>query len=118
MPQQAMDKAADQVEQLAGYLQSRDVNQIVADAEGFARSRPSVFLGGAFALGFLLSRFLKSAPASSRTVDGSPNVMQQGLYRTPDVPSSYEDVRGAPDVRVGYAQGPAGTGYGVPSGPR
>jgi hypothetical protein len=54
------DQAADQVERFSGYLRETDVDEIVAEARGFARRRPAVFLGGAVALGFLATRFLKS----------------------------------------------------------
>jgi hypothetical protein len=33
----------------------------VDDVEGFARRQAGLFLGGAFALGFILSRFFKSS---------------------------------------------------------
>ncbi len=54
------DKAADQVEQFSGYLRETEVDEIMDEARGFARRRPAVFLGGAVALGFLATRFLKS----------------------------------------------------------
>jgi hypothetical protein len=54
------DQAADQVERFSGYLRETEVDEIVAEARGFARRRPAVFLGGAVALGFLATRFLKS----------------------------------------------------------
>ncbi len=53
--------AADRIEDLAGYLRRRDVESFMDQAERFARKRPEVFLGGAFALGFLMSRFIKSS---------------------------------------------------------
>jgi hypothetical protein len=58
---QYANKAADQIERISGYLQHRDVNQIVREAEGFARREPALFLGGAFALGIFAARFLKSS---------------------------------------------------------
>jgi len=54
------DKAADQVERFSGYLRETEVDEIMDEARGFARRRPAVFLGGAVALGFLATRFLKS----------------------------------------------------------
>jgi hypothetical protein len=54
------DQAADQVERFSGYLRETEVDEIVDEARGFARRRPAVFLGGAVALGFLATRFLKS----------------------------------------------------------
>ncbi len=56
-----IQQVADRVEGLANYLQSRDVNEIVDQVEDFARRQPALFLGGAFALGALGARFLKSS---------------------------------------------------------
>lgn len=58
---QYLDMAADQVEQFSGYLQSRDVGQIIDQVEDIARRQPALFLGAAFALGVVGARFLKSS---------------------------------------------------------
>ena len=50
-----------QAERLANYLQSRDIRQIITEAEDFARRSPALFLGGAFVLGLAASRFFKSS---------------------------------------------------------
>jgi hypothetical protein len=61
-----IDRAASQVERASSYLQERDLGQLVDDVEQFARRQPTLFLGGAFALGLLGARFLKSSrPATS-----------------------------------------------------
>jgi hypothetical protein len=59
---QYAETAAEQIERVAGYLQQRDMEQLVGDAERYARRNPGVFLGGALLLGMLAARFLKSAP--------------------------------------------------------
>jgi hypothetical protein len=59
---QYADKAADQVERVSTYLRDKDLDRIVDDVERFARHNPATFIGGAFALGLLASRFLKSTP--------------------------------------------------------
>lgn len=56
-----IDSAASQVEQISNYLQQSDISQLVDDVESFARRRPALFLTGAFALGILGARFLKSS---------------------------------------------------------
>jgi hypothetical protein len=56
-----MDQAAERVERFGGYLRRRDLDGLVADAEQFARRQPGLFLGGAFALGLLGARLLKSS---------------------------------------------------------
>ena len=62
---QYIDTAADQVERLSGYLRSNDLGQIVGQVEDFARRQPALFLGGAFALGLLGARFIKSSRRSA-----------------------------------------------------
>ena len=57
---QYVNQAADQVDRFSGYLQNRDPREIMCDAENWARRNPALVLGGAFALGLLASRFLKS----------------------------------------------------------
>jgi hypothetical protein len=52
--------ASDQVRRAADYLENRDVRQMMSDAEGFARRQPAMFLGGAFMLGLVAARVLKS----------------------------------------------------------
>jgi hypothetical protein len=54
-------QAANQVDHLASFLNNRDVSDLLHDVEDFARRQPAVFVGGAFALGVLGARFLKSS---------------------------------------------------------
>ncbi|MBE7549573.1 MAG: hypothetical protein HS126_00660 [Anaerolineales bacterium] len=58
---QYADKVADQVDRISGYLEERDVAQLLGDAENFARRQPELFLGGAFIAGLLVGRFIKSS---------------------------------------------------------
>jgi hypothetical protein len=62
---QYADTAAQKLEQVARYFESTDVKGMARDIEGFARRNPAIFLGGAFALGMLAARFIKSTPASN-----------------------------------------------------
>jgi ElaB/YqjD/DUF883 family membrane-anchored ribosome-binding protein len=55
------DSLANQVEKFSHYLENRDLNQMLRDVESYARRNPALFVGGAFALGFLAARFLKSS---------------------------------------------------------
>src|SRR5262249_14241796 len=55
-----VNQAAEQIDRFSGYLRSHEPREIIEDAEGWARRNPAVFLGSAFALGLLASRFLKS----------------------------------------------------------
>jgi hypothetical protein len=69
-------QAADQIDRFTGYLQSHDPREIMSDAENLARRNPALALGGAFALGLLASRFLKSG-MGGQSQSGS---MQSGQY--------------------------------------
>lgn len=61
------DKLAQQVEQFSNYLEKHNVGQMMKDVENFARRNPAYFIGGAFLLGFLGARFLKSSSNRNRT---------------------------------------------------
>ena len=63
------DTAADKIEQAARYFERHDVEAIYHDVEDLARQNPAIFIGGAFALGFLAARFLKSS--STRSLSGN-----------------------------------------------
>jgi hypothetical protein len=54
------DSGAEMIDQVSGYFKDRSVDQIVDDVEELARRQTGLFIGGAFALGFVLSRFFKS----------------------------------------------------------
>lgn len=55
------DTLAGQVEKFSSYIEDRDIKEIVRDVETFARRNPALFIGGAFALGIIAARFLKSS---------------------------------------------------------
>lgn len=57
---QSVRTASDRARQFADYLDNTDLRDMVADAEGLARRQPALFLGGAFVLGLLAARVLKS----------------------------------------------------------
>lgn len=64
---------ASQVEKLSGYLENKDLREVMRDVETFARRNPAIFLGGAFALGLLAARFLKSSNPNQALVRRSQN---------------------------------------------
>jgi ElaB/YqjD/DUF883 family membrane-anchored ribosome-binding protein len=67
-------KAASQVENVADSIRSGDFNDLVRNAQSFARRQPTAFLGIAAFAGFAAVRFLKSSsdapaePSVNRTV--------------------------------------------------
>jgi len=62
--------AAQKLQQAARYFETNDFRQMRRDTENFARRNPALFLGGAFVLGMLAARFLKSSPKSGMTSTG------------------------------------------------
>jgi hypothetical protein len=79
---QYVHQAADQVDRFSGYLQNREPQQIMSDAENWARRNPALVLGGAFALGLLASRFLKSGMGGGQGQSSrSWRSGQSGQYR-------------------------------------
>lgn len=55
-----IDRASEQLRQLADQIREKGTDDIAADVAAFARRRPAVFIGGAFIIGLGLARFLKS----------------------------------------------------------
>jgi hypothetical protein len=74
------DMAADQIRHFSDQLQQKDVRELMSDVEGFARRQPAVFLGGAFALGLLGARFLKSSSPTSESGQLTRSTGYQGSY--------------------------------------
>jgi hypothetical protein len=68
---QYAEMAADQVERFSGYLKGQDIHQLVGEVESLARRQPALFVGGAFMVGFFLSRFLKSSSDGAGTGSGA-----------------------------------------------
>jgi hypothetical protein len=91
------EQLADQVERLSGYLEQRDVGQLLHEAEDIARRQPALFLGGAFMLGLLVGRFIKSSGERRRYELARQEynervnypVTYQSNYPTPGRPSAF-----------------------------
>ena len=58
---QVVRDAAQKVDGLSSNVRSRNVNELVISTTELARAQPILFIGGAIAAGFVLSRFLKSS---------------------------------------------------------
>jgi ElaB/YqjD/DUF883 family membrane-anchored ribosome-binding protein len=65
-----LDGAAGEVESWNGYLENRDFSGLVSDLENVARRNSTLFLAGAFALGLVGARFLKSSSQKSGSTGG------------------------------------------------
>jgi hypothetical protein len=60
-PASAAGRLAEYAEKAGGYLQQKDSDALLADAEDLARRQPWAVAAGALALGFAASRFLKAS---------------------------------------------------------
>ena len=83
---QYVERAADQIEQFSVRLRERDVSELLQDAQQFARRRPLMFIGAAFACGVVAVRFLKSSGTSRQ---GS--AVRDGAKRYGSSASEYGD---------------------------
>lgn len=62
------DLVARKIEGLSGYLENADIRDLGRDVQKFAKQQPTLFVGGAFLLGVLAARFLKtSSPDENST---------------------------------------------------
>jgi len=77
---QAIDMAASKLEDTAGYLRSHSVVQLIDDAEQYARNNGMIVMGGAFVLGLLAARFLKSSPPNQQGGSSSYQGRPYGGY--------------------------------------
>jgi hypothetical protein len=55
------DSAAERVDRMGRYIDEHSVAEMLDDIERIARRAPTLFLGGAFAMGLLGARFLKTS---------------------------------------------------------
>ena len=78
---------ADKVEQVSGYIGDKDLSEMLSDAEDLAHRNPMLFLGGAFALGVVAARFLKSS-SSEQALMRRPRYERKGKY----LPDEHEGV--------------------------
>jgi len=116
---QYVEQAADQLEKLSTRLKEKNVNELLDDAQRFARQRPALFIGSAFAIGLVGSRFFKSSAERSRS--GFDEGTARSRYAAADLGTGYgsTDVGGTGYVGAGtgYAgTNVGGTGYGGTTG--
>lgn len=56
-----VEQAANQIDRFSQQLRTKDVSELVSDAQRLARRNPAVFIGSAFAVGVIGARFFKSS---------------------------------------------------------
>jgi len=89
------DTAARKIEDIASYFEQKSVQEMYRDVENFARRNPAVFVGGAFALGLLVSRFIKSGSSGSRYSSSE----HEGPISTASDTGSGQGIQGISNVR-------------------
>jgi hypothetical protein len=57
------ERIAEQIEGMSSYLDEHGIEDVLNDVQDFARRQPAIFLGGAFMLGIVIGRFLRSSGA-------------------------------------------------------
>ena len=62
---QFAEQAAQQIDKFSEQLRNKDVAELLDDAQQLARRKPAMFIGGAFALGLIGARFMKSSASSN-----------------------------------------------------
>jgi hypothetical protein len=72
--------AGDRVQRAADYLENKDVREVVSDVEQFARRQPALFLGGAFMLGLVAARVLKSSRQPNSNMGGNDAWRSGSMY--------------------------------------
>lgn len=96
-------KAARQIEKFATTCRDKSLSEMKSDAEDVARRNPALLMGGAIALGFAVSRLLKSAPPSTRP--------DYGRAQRSDTSAAID--RPGPDSGTARPDGAAGSPYAV-----
>ncbi len=110
-----LDAVADRAEDASHYLAERDVNSLGRDVRTFAREHTPMFLSGAFTLGVLGARFLKSSPVETADEreyrDGASSSWSGGsngslpAYETREPPASRGGHEAAGPGHTGPAMG-------------
>lgn len=82
-----IDKAAEQIDSWSQRLREKDIDELMSDVQRLARRQPAVFIGSAFALGLVGSRFFKS----SRKQSEYPDESRRARYGGAPGPSTVHD---------------------------
>lgn len=95
-----VEKAAAALDRMAGSVRNARLSDILAKTESFARREPLLFMGGAFALGLVAARFLKSSartPSDAAAADAGDDAdgpRTQRMLAAPDMTGETGGTRG------------------------
>ncbi|HEU4510916.1 MAG TPA: hypothetical protein VFR78_21980 [Pyrinomonadaceae bacterium] len=76
------DKAAQKLEQFAGYIREQDARRLLDDVQNFGRRRPALMLGGAFLLGLAGARLIRSSIDAGMQHSGGQQSFNTNRSRT------------------------------------
>ena len=74
-----VERAAAALDRMSGSVRNANIRDIVDATERFARKDPVLFVGGAFAIGLIAARFLKS---SARATERPQRMLEPGETET------------------------------------
>ncbi len=60
-PLEYVQRAGDQLQRASNYLRNTSTDELIRNSEALARRQPAAFLAGAFVIGFLAARLVKSS---------------------------------------------------------
>ena len=106
---------ADKIEQLASALRGRDLPQLARDVEQLARRQPALFIGGAFSVGLIAARFMKSSANRGAEQSGGSQSAFDHQNVTPPSGGHVGGMAGGVGVAEASGYGPAPGGYGPAS---
>src|SRR3954468_1533861 len=82
-----VEQAAERLDRFANYLETTEPDVVIRRTESWARQNPALFIGGAFVVGILGARFLKSSrPDNSLPVPTGD--ARSGSFSDREVPRS------------------------------
>ena len=101
-----MRSAAEKLEGLSSTIDRKNFDEVIGDVERLARRNPAIFIGGAVALGFIASRFLKASRPSGYGLSESSDLYGMNPYSTPSTyPSTVSSDRPMSSTGLGYEEG-------------
>lgn len=101
------ERIAEQLDTVSSYLNEKGVEDVLSDLQEFARRQPAVFLGGAFMLGMVVGRFMRSTSNNihNRDMDTSYDHYNDEFSQTGSVGTyGYNDYQSRNRYHSGLAQ--------------
>ncbi|HEX5876487.1 MAG TPA: hypothetical protein VFY60_17705 [Pyrinomonadaceae bacterium] len=77
------DKAAQKLEEFAGYIREQDARKLLDDVQNFGRRRPALMLGGAFLLGLAGARLIRSSIDAGMQQSGGQRSFKPNVTKPP-----------------------------------